>query len=447
MKKATILVVDDAPEMLEILQRMLGALQYQTFQSTNVRDAIDILEESAVDLLITDLRMPGRDGMHLVRYAARHFPAVPTLVITGYPSVSGAVDAIKSGAVEYLVKPFTANELKEAVEKILVLPSESKKPSAPADRSAVPGLIGVSDSMQDVADLIQRISNLRVTVLIQGESGTGKEVVARAIHEHGDRKDAPFLAVNCAAIAENLLESELFGVVKGAFTGAHHDRSGFFEAANGGTIFLDEIGSASPSVQARLLRVIQEKEITRVGSHQAIPIDVRIIAATNTDLQQQVKTGDFRQDLYYRLNVVAIDLPPLRDRGDDVLLLARHFIRHYSREFARPEPALTSAVEELLAGYTWPGNVRELENLIQRALILAEADLQPQHFPSYLTDTPAQEKLPDGLASLKEVEYQHIRKVLAATGHNKTRAAEILGINRKTLRQKLKDGGASPGKA
>lgn len=432
-------MVDDAPEMLEILQRMLGALQYQTFQSTNVRDAIDILEESAVDLLITDLRMPGRDGMHLVRYAARHFPAVPTLVITGYPSVSGAVDAIKSGAVEYLVKPFTANELKEAVEKILAVPANPKMPSSQAGRSVVPGLIGVSDAMQDVADLIQRISNLRVTVLIQGESGTGKEVVARAIHENGDRKDAPFMAVNCAAIAENLLESELFGVVKGAFTGAHHDRSGFFEAANGGTIFLDEIGSASPSVQARLLRVIQEKEITRVGSHQTIPIDVRIIAATNTDLQQQVKSGDFRQDLYYRLNVVAIDLPPLRDRGDDVLLLARHFMRRYSQEFDRSEPALTPAVEKMLTGYAWPGNVRELENLIQRALILAEAELLPRHFPPYLTDTPADQQPREELTSLKEVEYRHIRKVLAATGNNKTRAAEILGINRKTLRQKLKE--------
>lgn len=424
--------------MLEILQRMLNALQYQTFQSTNVRDAIDILQESAVDLLITDLRMPGRDGMHLVRYAAKHFPAVPTLVITGFPSVSGAVDALKSGAVEYLVKPFTANELKEAVQTVL----NQRPPTtghSPATQASITGMIGVSEPMQDVVDLIQRISNLRVTVLIQGESGTGKEVVARAIHEQGERRAYPFIAVNCAAISENLLESELFGVVKGAFTGAHHTRAGFFEAADGGTIFLDEIGSAPAPVQARLLRVIQEKEITRVGSYQAIPVDVRVIAATNIDLQEQAKTGGFRQDLYYRLNVVAIDLPPLRARGNDVILLARHFIRHYSREFGRPEPRLTAAAEKMLLSYSWPGNVRELENFIQRALILAEAELQPQHFPAYLTDTPAETKTQDELSSLKEVEYRHIRKVLEATGNNKTRAAEILGINRKTLRQKLNE--------
>jgi len=443
VKKATVLLVDDAPEMLEILQRMLNALQYHTFQSTNVRDAIDILEESAVDLLITDLRMPGRDGMHLVRYAARHFPSVPILVVTGYPSVSGAVAAIKSGAVEYLVKPFTGNELKEAVAKTLAHQTTTDSPKVPASPSAIPGLIGASEVMQDVVDLIRRISNLRVTVLIQGESGTGKEVVARAIHQHGDRKKAPFIAVNCAAIPENLLESELFGVVKGAFTGAQHDRSGFFEAANGGTIFLDEIGSASPAVQARLLRVIQEKEINRVGSHQSISIDVRIIAATNVDLQEQMATGNFRQDLYYRLNVVAVDLPPLRNRGKDILLLAEHFVRHYSREFGRSEPRLTGAAAEVLLAYHWPGNVRELENLIQRALILAKADLGPEHFPAYLSDTSPERRTRSDLLSLKEVEYHHICKVLEATNNNKTRAAEILGINRKTLRQKLKEGDES----
>lgn len=443
MKSKTILIVDDSYDILEVLHRQLSSLKYQTFQATDVTDAIDILQNSAIDLLITDLKMPGIDGMELVKYASEHFPDVPVLVITGFPSVSGAVEAVKSGAMEYLIKPFTTQELKAAVEKAF---KETKNVRTEVPRQALKelshsGLIGHSAALLDVLDLVHKVKGNRATVLITGESGTGKELVARAIHYNGNFAKAPFIPVNCGAIPENLLESELFGFVKGAFTGAHETRAGFFQAADGGTIFLDEIGNAPLSVQNRLLRVLQEKEVSMIGANRPQKINVRIIAATNSDLYKMTKTGTFREDLYYRLNVISIRTPSLKERKEDIPLLTEHFIKKYSKEFQKDEPGITAKAVELLMRHSWPGNIRELENVIQRAVIMSETEIGVSQLSEYLKrpQPRTNEKHEDegAFMTLKELERSYILKVLAAVDNNKTKAAEILGIDRKTLRLKL----------
>ncbi len=443
MNKKRILIVDDSFDMLEVLQRQLSSLNYPTFQASAVPDAIDILESSAVDLLITDLQMPGIGGMELVKYSAQKFPSIPILVITGFPSVDGAVEAMRSGALEYLVKPFTSKELKVAVEKVLMHRYGSEKETgSKTDESKAPanyfGIIGQSQAYQDLIDLIERVKNSRVTTLITGESGTGKELVARAIHYSGSHSKSPFIAVNCGAIPENLLESELFGHIKGSFTGAHETRTGFFQAADGGTIFLDEIGNASAAVQTKLLRVIQEKEVLMVGENKPKQIDVRVIAATNSDLfQMSQQGGTFREDLYYRLNVISINVPPLRDRKDDIGLIANHFLDKYAHEFGKSNEPLGEKVRVLLENHSWPGNIRELENIIQRALVLSDAIIKESHLPEYIRNSSRKVKAESPLRTLKEVEYQHILRVMEFVDNNKTEAAKILGINRKTLRQKL----------
>lgn len=444
MKKTSILLVDDSYDMLEVLRRQLTALQYNTFQASTVSDAMDILKNSRVDLLITDMRMPGLDGMQLVKYAKAHFSSIPILVITGFPSVSGAVEAIKSGAMDYLSKPFTANELKTAVEKVLQQRYGRKAITGKQQEQATQaqhfhGILGQSPQTEALIDLIQRVKDTKVTTLIQGESGTGKELVARAIHYSGQYQNGPFVTVNCGAIPENLLESELFGYVKGAFTGADTTRPGFFQSADGGTIFLDEVGNASPAVQTRLLRVIQEKEINMVGSSQAQRVDLRIIAATNSDLHASSKSGTFREDLYYRLNVIAIHTPPLRDRREDIPLLLHHFLDKFAKEFNRPRPTVAEEAMRRLRQHSWPGNIRELENIAQRALILSDGTIRVKNLPEYLWKTRALDKREEEgtLLSLHEMEQQHIRKVLDAVDGNKSEAARILGINRKTLRAKL----------
>jgi len=448
LKKISILLVDDSYDMLEVLRRQLTAMRYTTFQATAVSDAIDILQNSSVDLLITDIRMPVLDGMHLVKYAKANFPDLPVLVITGFPSVSGAVEAVKSGAMDYLSKPFTAKELKTAVEKILqqrygaaVLPGQADCPSP--KKQDFHGIIGQSTQIEELIDLIERVKDTKVTTLIHGESGTGKELVARAIHYSSRYKQGPFVAVNCGAIPETLLESELFGFVKGAFTGANETRPGFFQSADGGTIFLDEIGNASLGVQSRLLRAIQEKKVKMVGANQPQQVDVRIIAATNSDLLALCKAGRFREDLYYRLNVIAVRTPPLRERPTDIPLLTHHFLDKFAGEFNRPRPAIKPEAMQLLRRHSWPGNIRELENIAQRAVILSDGAIGPQHLPDYLQASapPPAAKGESALLSLKEMEQQHIHKVLNATGGNKSEAARILGINRKTLRAKLKQFG------
>lgn len=444
MQKENILIVDDSLEMLEVIKRHLNTLNYYTFQATNVNDAIEILKISTVDLLITDLQMPEIDGMKLVQYASEHFPETPILVITGYPSVSGAIEAIQSGVLDYLVKPFTQQELQAAVSKVLTTVRNQNRNKIDTkigvSQSINPniGIIGHSDKIQKLTEIVHRVKDTKATVLVQGESGTGKELVARAIHYSSKFANKPFITVNCGGIPESLLESELFGFVKGSFTGANETRAGFFQAADGGTIFLDEIGNASLTVQSRLLRVIQEKEITMIGSTKVQKIDVRIVAATNSDLLDMVAKGSFREDLYYRLNVINIEMPTLRERKDDIPLLVRFFIRKYSSEFNKSKVSISEKAMEIMLRYAWIGNIRELENVIQRAILMCDTVIDVQHLPdSMKIAEPTVDSQSLLKKTLKEIEKEHILKVLKFVNNNKTKAAEILGIDRKTLRQKL----------
>ena len=437
IRKENLLIVDDDFDMLEVLDRHLKQENYHTYKAGSVMEAIDILKHSSIDLLITDLQMPGMNGMELVKYVDDHYPEIPKLVITGYPSIDNALTAIKSGALDYLPKPFTKTELLTSVKKSLVNRTSVKKSIATKEnRSNYGGMVGSSAKFEELVDIIERVKNNRATILIRGESGTGKELVARAIHYKGSFAQNPFVAVNCGAIPENLLESELFGSTKGAYTGASETRDGYFQAANGGTIFLDEIGTASLAVQVRLLRVLQEKEVRKLGARNSEKIQVRVIAATNSDLREMVEKGSFREDLYYRLNVVDILTPPLRERKEDILPLAKTFLEKYQRDYGKSGLKLSDKTVEILKRYNWPGNIRELENVIQRAIIMSENEILPQDLPAsvkYQIPTVDEE-----LVALKEVEKKHILKVLAAVDQNKSKAAEILQIDRKTLREKIK---------
>jgi len=442
LKRENILIVDDNYDMLEVLQRNLKALDYHVYKASSVKEALDILKLSAIDLLITDIQMPEVNGIELLKYAGEHYPFLPKLVITGFPSVTSAVTAIQSGATDYSVKPFTSNELKNSVKKSLK--NKLASPVQLGDKSVkdqdIPmvyaGIIGKSSSIQNVIESIERVKNNQATILIQGESGTGKELIARAIHYKGSFAGNPFIAVNCGAIPENLLESELFGYEKGAFTGANQNKEGFFQAANTGTIFLDEIGTAPASVQVRLLRVLQEKEVTKIGATKPQKIQIRIIAATNEDLYQQVQKGTFREDLYYRLNVVDIHVPNLNERKEDIPLLAQYFLSKYAKEYAKDKIQLSDRIYEIFERYPWPGNIRELENCIQKLTIMNEDQVDlpqlPKHF-KYKIETTGKETF----VPLEQMEKQYIQKVLSSVDNNKTKAAEILKINRKTLRSKL----------
>lgn len=441
-----ILIVDDSPDMLEVMRRQLTDLGYYVSQSSNVPDAVDLLKANPPDLLITDLKMPGVDGLQLVKYAAQHYPRVPLLVVTGYPSVENAVDAVKSGAVDYLVKPFTKTQLESAVEKSL-LASRSVRLAEKLISDKKPktssvfyhGIIGQSEALEETKELIERIKNNKITVLISGESGTGKELVARAIHYSGRFSKSPFIPVNCGAIPENLLESELFGYTKGAFTGADSNRAGFFQAADGGTIFLDEIGNASASVQQRLLRVLQEKEVTMIGANRPQKIDLRVIAATNTNLMKMVENNTFRDDLYYRLNVIHLEIPPLRDRTSDIPVLANYFLQKFAREFQLSSPTISTAALKALMQYHWPGNIRELENTIQKILIMANGEIGVAEIADHMKMAlPTESNDDKNWISLAEMEKKYILRVLNAVDNNKSRAAQILEIDRKTLRQKIK---------
>ncbi len=439
LKKENILIVDDNYDMLELLQRNLKAENYHTYKASSVTEAIDVLKYSTIDLLITDLQMPGLNGIELIKYADEHYPMMPKLVVTGFPTVESAVIAVKSGALEYLIKPFTANELKTAVSSAFDKnPSLSKKKLTEVSAKSVhsyAGMVGNSLGFTHLIDTIERVKNNKATILIQGESGTGKELIAKAIHYKGAFAANPFVAVNCGGIPENLMESELFGFVKGAFTGANETRNGLFQSANGGTIFLDEIGTAPLSVQTRLLRVLQEKEVCKVGSSKSEKIDLRIISATNSALLEMVRNGTFREDLYYRLNVVNIETLPLRERPEDIGAIINTFIKKYGHDYGKPDTVLSAKALEILQRYVWPGNVRELENIIQRMIILGDGIIDVESLPKYLKYRQPLEG--ETLVSLKDAEKSHILKVLAAVGNNKTKAAEILQIDRKTLRQKL----------
>ncbi|ARN77202.1 sigma-54-dependent Fis family transcriptional regulator [Nonlabens spongiae] len=439
LRKENILIVDDDINILELLQRHLQSWKYHTYKAVSVKEAVQILRDTNIDLLITDLKMPEIDGTELIKFVSEHYPNLPKLVVTGYPSIQDSLNAIKSGVADYLTKPFTKNELKEAIDKCLdrienlsgyaFAKAETKKDTAYGE------IIGISEKINDVIQIIERVKDNKATIFIKGESGTGKELVARAIHYQGKFSRAPFIAVNCGGIPENLLEAELFGYTKGAFTGAEKNRDGFFQAASGGTIFLDEIGNASKAVQTRLLRVLQEKEVVKVGAQKADKIDVRIIAATNSNLKEMIKKDSFREDLFYRLTVVEIEVAPLRERKEDIPLLVDKFLFKYGVEYKDRFIKISPEAMAVLKRYEWPGNIRELENVVQRAVIMSDKCIEIEHLPHNLKfniDFPESELQP-----LKVIEKKYIQKVLNATNNNKTRAAEILGITRKTLRQKL----------
>ncbi|WP_203296267.1 sigma-54-dependent transcriptional regulator [Luteirhabdus pelagi] len=438
LKNENILIVDDDIHILELLQRHLQSWNYHTYKAISVKEAVQILRDTKIHLLITDLKMPEIDGTELIKFVSEHYPHLPKLVITGYPSVQDSLAAIKAGVVGYLTKPFTKVELKTAIDTSLKNTdsnTETKELGKQEKEKSYGDIIGVSDKLKDVIQIIERVKDNKATIFIRGESGTGKELVARAIHYQGRFSRAPFIAVNCGGIPENLLEAELFGYTKGAFTGAEKDRNGFFQAANGGTIFLDEIGNASKGVQSRLLRVLQEKEVVKLGAQKAEKIDVRVIAATNSNLKEMIKKDTFREDLYYRLTVVEINVAPLRERKEDIPLLTEKFLFKYGVEYKDRFIKITQDAADILQRYDWPGNIRELENIIQRAVIMCDRIVEVDHLPETLKHTITFPK--EALLSLQEVEIRHIRKVLRAVDNNKTKAAEILGIDRKTIRQKL----------
>ncbi|TDT50336.1 DNA-binding NtrC family response regulator [Maribacter spongiicola] len=439
LRKENILIVDDDIDILELLQRHLQSMDYHTYKAVSVKEALFILKDTFIDLLITDIQMPEIDGLQLLKFANEHYPEIPKLVVTGYPSVEGTLEVIKSGATDYLTKPFTKAELKEAIEKALTQNASRKKAKSTQVKSnanTYSDMVGASEAFKKVTNIIERVKDNKATVIVTGESGTGKELVARAIHYSGKFSREPFIAVNCAAIPENLQEAELFGYVKGAFTGANENRNGFFQAAKGGTLFLDEIGTASLAVQTKLLRALQEKEITRVGSQKIEKVDIRIIAATNANLREEIKNNTFREDLYYRLTVVEINVPPLRERKSDIALLTDKFLRKYGIEFKDRLLRISPEALQILQRYNWPGNIRELENIIQRAVIMSDGIIDVKDLPDFLK---YQINFSDNeLRPLREIEREYVQRVLNHTDGNKTKAAEILQIDRKTLREKLK---------
>jgi len=440
VNKACILAVDDALETLELIHRILSAHGYQVLTAPGAAEAFAVLESTDVDLIITDYKMPKVDGLDLIRHVRENYKGIEVMMITGYPSIPTAVKAIKTGSQEYLTKPFTEDELLNAVLRVLDTQSVRREieriPALP--NATMDGLLGNSTPMLKIFRAIGKAARTKATVLISGESGTGKELAARSIHYNGPRSSAPFVSVNCSSIPENLLESELFGHVKGAFTGANESRAGFFQTAHNGTIFLDEIGDTSLPMQAKLLRVLQNGEFYMVGSSKPLTVDVRVLAASNKNLDRLIKSGLFREDLFFRLNVISITMPPLCERENDIYQLVSHFLKKFSEELGQSQPRLTDKVLQVLRGYSWPGNIRELENLIQSLVVMSEGDVID------IPDLPANFRFslaPNGGTNraLEEVEVEHIRNVLASVGGNKTRAAEILGINRKTLREKLRD--------
>jgi len=432
-----ILVVDDERSLRGLLARILRGEGYQVLEARTGEDALAQLERRAVHLVITDLRMPGMDGMEVLRHVRRVAPETQVVVLTAFGSIASAVEAMKLGAVDYLTKPLSSpDELRVVVRAALA--RRRLADDAQALRGSGSDVMPVArdPAMLRVLELAEAVAAQDATVLVTGESGTGKELVARVIHNGSPRQERPLVAVNCAALSETLLDSELFGHERGAFTGAHERRRGRFELADGSTLFLDEVGEMSPSLQAKLLRVLQEREFTRVGGTSVIRVDVRVIAATNRDLAHEIRAGRFREDLFYRLNVFPIRIPPLRERPADVLPLAEAFLDRAARRVGKPIAALSDGARRALRGYAWPGNVRELTNVIERAVILERSDeLLPT---SLLLETAApRTSLPS--LDLKELERTAIAEALKVTGGHRRDAAELLGLSLRTLQYRLKE--------
>jgi two-component system response regulator HydG len=445
-----ILIVDDDPGHLTTLKTILKSWGYRVEGADDGQSALDLIRERPFDLILMDVRMARMSGLEALKHIKTYNPAIPILIMTAYSSVESAVEAIKAGAYDYLTKPLDFEALKLTIERALEhihLKAENRalKEKLVAEFD-IRNIVGKSRAMKDLLDMLAMVSPSEATVLITGESGTGKELIARCIHYNSPRKSHPMVVVNCAALTDTLLESELFGHEKGAFTGADKRREGRFMQADKGTIFLDEIGETSPTMQAKLLRVIQEREIERVGGEETLKVDVRILAATNRNLEEDVSAGKFREDLFYRLNVVTLNVPALRDRRDDIPLLAQHFLEKYSVKNRKTVKGFTPQAMDLLVKYEWPGNVRELENAIERAVILLTGEhISEKELPlSILQNVDAAEEhllSPAAAADprpLEEVEREAILAALEAVGGNKSEAARRLGITRKTLHQKLK---------
>ncbi len=447
MKERTrILLIDDEESGREALTAILRYAGHHVTGAASGAEAAQQLARDKFDIIITDLLLPDTNGIDILKNIKRDSPLTEVILITGHASAETAVRAMKEGAYDYITKPLNIEELKiiiaKAVEKHQLLSENVYLKKQLRDKFEFANIIGASPAMQQVFALMKRIVKTDSTVLITGESGTGKEIVAKAIHFNGSRRDRPFIAVHCGAIPENLLESELFGYVKGAFTGAVRDKIGKFEAANGGTIFLDEIGTMPIQLQTKLLRVLQEQEVERVGSTRPVKIDVRIISATNMDLAEQVKNGAFREDLYYRLNVIPLVLPPLRERVEDILPLAKHFLAKYCKEMQRRRMTLTTEAVEALEGYNWGGNVRELENVMERVVALTEADTITLHdLPPNIREeslTRVTERGIDLMKVIAEIERNMITDALVLSEGVKARAAALLNLNRTTLVEKMR---------
>jgi two-component system, NtrC family, response regulator PilR len=447
--KARILVVDDEQSMQEFLEIFLRREGHDVVTAADVDGALLQLEADDFDVLITDMQMPGKSGLDLILAARDVSPETIAIVVTAFGTTDSAIAAMKEGAYDYLTKPFKVEELRLVIEKALekkVLSVENRRLRKELrgqirDRN----IIGHSRAMQEVFDLIAQVAETKTNVLVYGESGTGKELVARAIHEQGVRHDEPFIALNCGAIPENLLESELFGHARGSFTGAVQNKEGLFEAASGGTLFLDEIGELSPALQVKLLRALQEKTIRRVGDTVDRKVDVRIISATNRRLEDEVAAGRFREDLYYRLNVIELRLPPLRERVEDIPLLAQFFVRRYAEELGKTIDGMNNEAYEVLARYPFPGNVRELENLVERAVALSRgpvlgADLLPASVREFRESGEAPRVTAEGVDLEKLVaDYERslLAEALRAAGGVKKRAARLLGISFRSFRYRL----------
>ena len=440
-----ILVIDDEPEMCRCLEKCLGLLECNAESCTSGAEGLARLEKSKYDLVFTDLRMPGMNGIEVVRAVRRVAFGTGTIVLTGYGTIGSAVEAIHAGATDYLTKPFKIDEIRVAIEKALT------QPARPGGEDAVNSdLIGHSHEIKELRAQVARVGEVPSTALIYGETGVGKEVVARAIHACSDCRMRPFVAVNCGAIPENLLESELFGYEKGAFTGATDMRRGLIEAANHGTLFLDEIAETSLSFQTALLRVLQSKEVTRIGSTEPIKLDFRLIAATNRNLPQQVKDGKFREDLFYRLNVVAMTVPPLREHREDIPLLVEHFVKKHRARLNKPVKGVSPDAMMLLTNYAWPGNVRQLENAIEKGIALtANTIIQPEDLPAEITDNDPQSYVLDCLrAPLRQAkdifEKNYFESLLRDANGNVSVAARQAQMARTYLHERLRKLGINP---
>ena len=450
-----LLIVEDEAPLREVVAERLADAGYGVVQASNGEEALERLAEFAFDIIVTDLRLPGIDGGKVLEAALARYPEIIVIVITGYGTVKDAVEAIKRGAADFVTKPFQFDELLYALESALEqrrLKSENAYLRSQLERRySFTGIIGRSRPMRDLFQLLETVSGTNSTILVTGETGTGKELVARAIHHNSPRRSGPFVALNCSAIPETLLEAELFGHVRGAFTGAVGTRIGRFEQAHRGTLLLDEVGTMGAPLQMKLLRALQEREVERIGDSRPIKVDVRVIAATNSDLAKLVSEGRFREDLFYRLNVIPVVLPPLRDRREDIPLLVQHFLERFCREFAPPRPPMTVSQQAMrrLMAYAWPGNVRQLENALERAVALGAGRIQIE-----MTDLPpdvqemgpspasAAFALPDGgidlQAYVSDIERELIHQSLERSGGNKGRAAQLLNLKRTTLVEKLK---------